>query len=262
MEMDMNRNEICSKSKFALATGAIAISLFAATAAFAQAQNSQGNNNSAVVSPGGAADGNTYGAWSTLWWQHMTSLPGNFDPTKPANCGFNQSGPVWFLAESPSGGTQNLSCTVPIAKAIFLPIINVECSTQEQPTFSVTNGVPNGGFGCTDEESCRRCATTYGDFIRTSMGTLSASVDGIPVDNLVTFRAASPTFTFKATANNVFINPTQGNAGRGTSVSDGYWLLVRPLRPGTHTIQVHGGFDLATLGNFTESAVYTITVTP
>src|ERR1700738_5319549 len=109
MEIDMNRNARCSKSKFALAMATIALGLLTAPGAFADDQNNQNSN---VFSPRGVADGNTYGAWSTLWWQHMTSLPGKFDPTTSPNCGFNQSGPVWYLAESPSGGTQNLSCAV------------------------------------------------------------------------------------------------------------------------------------------------------
>ena len=247
----MNRNSSCSKSTSALRMVAIAVGLLTAPVVFAQNRDFP---NPYVFSPQGAADGNTYGAWSTIWWQHMTALPGNFDPTKSQNCGFNQSGPVWYLVESPSGGTQNLSCTVPAGKAIFLPIINVECSTQEQPTF------PNG-FGCTDEDSCRRCATTYGDHIRTSSAYLNASIDGVPVTNLTAFRTASPSYTFTATNNNLFISPTQGNGGKGTSVSDGYWLLVRPLLPGTHTIHVHGAFD-STAGNFTQNALYTITVTP
>ncbi|MFJ1255262.1 hypothetical protein [Cupriavidus sp. CuC1] len=252
----MKRNTSSTKSNYLLIMAGIAVGMLTAPAAFAQNQNNQDSQNPFVTSPQSAAYGNTYGGWATLWWQHMTSLTG--DPT--ANCGANQSGPVWFLAESPFGGTQNLHCTVPAGKAIFLPIINVECSTQEQPLFPST-GVPNGNFGCTDEENCRRCATTYGDHIRTGPGYLNASVDGVPVTNLTAYRTATPSYTFTAANNNLFINPTQGNGGRGTSVSDGYWLLVRPLVPGTHTIQVHGAFD-STVGNFTENVLYTITVTP
>ncbi|MBP0595684.1 hypothetical protein J8I87_39825 [Paraburkholderia sp. LEh10] len=255
----MNLNCRYSKPVLALAAAAMAIELMTAQAAFAGRAgidefraDIHAVGGGSVFFPSGATDGNTYGDWSTVWWQHMTSIP--FDPT--TNCGYGQSGPVWFLAESPSGkGAQSLSCTVPAGKAIFVPIINVECSTLEKPPFSTSpNGMPNGNFGCADEESCRRCATTYGDHIVAS--DLNASIDNTPVTNLTTFRAASPPFTFNAANKNVFINAV----GRGTSASDGYWLLVRPLSVGTHTIRLHGSFDI--LNNFTEDVVYTIIVTP
>lgn len=138
----------------------------------------------------------------------------------------------------------HMSCTVPAGNAIFVPVINVECSTIEAPPFK-----------CADAESCRRCATTIGSHIVAR--TLSASVDNVPIADLPAFRAPSPSYTFTVPSHNV-LNVTPGTY---TSVSDGYWLMVKPLPPGTHYIHTFGAFDY-TQGDFTENVLYKVTVSP
>lgn len=240
----MEHHENRSKSGLALTLAAIALGFLTAPDAFAQ----DTDDNYGVSPPYLAAVGNTYGEWSTVWWQHMYSIPSAQNPlSDPKKCGVGQSGPVSFLGAPLSGSQQvvNESCTVPAGNAIFLPIINVECSTGEAPPFQ-----------CTDAESCRKCATTIGSHIVKS--TLSASVDNVPVTGLLAFRAPSPSYTFTIPSDNVL----GVHAGTYTSVSDGYWLMVKPLRPGTHYIHTFGAFDSTVGGGFTENVLYKITVTP
>ena len=219
-----------------------------------------------IVPPDQAATatGQTYGAWSGKWWQWMLAIPfgqGLPNPTfysDGTHCNANQSGTVWFLTEPASGGVATEQCTVPYGQYIFIPILNAECSTYEQPLGVYPSS--QYGPGCTDEASCRACAKTLANLI--NAGTLNASVDGIPVTGLRSssspFRTQSPTFfQFSVPTNNFFATEGLSGAGAGMSVSDGYWLMIQPLKPGQHTIHVEAAF---TKFKFGENVTYSITV--
>lgn len=259
----MNRNARYRRLMLALA---MLGTLFGVAGHDALAQNDQ---NPLIVTPDQAlsATGQTYGAWSGAWWRWMLKMPfgqGLLNPTfysDGTNCSAKQSGAVWYLTEPAAGGVAAEQCTVPAGLNIFIPILNAECSTYEQPV-----GVyPTSPFGpgCTDEASCSACAKTLADLI--NRGSLNASVDGIPVTGLQSssspFRtqSQSPTFfQFSVPANNFFANEGLSGGGSGMSVSDGYWLMIKPFQPGTtHTIHVEGAF---TRFKFRENVTYTITV--
>ncbi|CAN0622884.1 KY49.ctg7180000000014_quiver, whole genome shotgun sequence [Burkholderia multivorans] len=212
------------------------------------------STNSAVYPPGNTALGLSYGEWSAAWWQWLLAIPtgpGNDQnpqdqPTGAIDCGLNQSGPVWFLAGSGSGATVTRTCSSNISSttSLLLPLINVECSTQDQPPFH-----------CTDAASCRRCAASFANFI--GPNTLHMSVDGIEVLNGVQgFRSQSPFFSFTTPANNIL----GSTGGPGMSVSDGYWAMLRPLSPGQHTIKFGGTLVRGPFSGFTQNVTYIITV--
>src|SRR6202022_1643583 len=64
--------------------------------------------------------------------------------------------------------------------------------------------------------------------------TLEATVDGRTLQNLEEYRAHSnpPPFTYTAVSGNLFGLPP----GSGKSVADGFWIMLRPLSPGKHTL--------------------------
>jgi len=116
-------------------------------------------------------------------------------------------------------------------------LINVECSTAE-------------GNADTPAE-LRACARGFAD----QFTDLSLTIDGVAVASPQRFRVVhSPVFQFTAAEGNVFGVPV----GTTRSVAEGYWVLIRPLSPGTHTISFGGAFPP---GGFTTSATYTLTVT-
>jgi hypothetical protein len=49
-------------------------------------------------------------------------------------------------------------------------------------------------------------------------------------------------------------------ATEGYSVSDGYWVMVKPLSPGTHVIHFEGSWTAA--GGAVQNVTYYLTVTP
>jgi hypothetical protein len=164
------------------------------------------------------------------WWQTFLSISGN--PLDRCDLG---TGEVVFLAGT-TGGAATRSCTISAGTSILVPLINVECSVAE-------------GNGDTPAE-LRACARDFAE----QFSDLSLTIDGVAVGGLQRFRVHSPVFQFTAAEGNVFGVP----AGTTRSVADGYWVLIRPLSPGTHTISFGGAFPP---GGFTTFVTYTLTVT-
>ena len=140
-----------------------------------------------------------------------------------------------FLAGT-TGGAATRSCTIPAGSSILVQLINVECSTAE-------------GNGDTPAE-LRACARGFVE----QFTDLSLTIDGVAIADLQRFRVQSPVFQFTAAEGNVFGVP----AGTTRSVADGFWVLIRPLSPGTHTISFGGAYPP---GPFTTFVTYTLTVT-
>lgn len=187
--------------------------------------------------------GKTYAEWSAAWWQWAISIPADHHPlTDTADCSTGQRGPVWFLGGAFNAtGTAVRTCTLPAGKALFFPVLNVECSTVESPPF----------FG-RNEAELRACAKAF----LASAKDLFAEIDGIPVQNVIYFyRTQSPLFNFSAPEPNVL-----GVTGpvTGQSVSDGWYLFLPPLSVGTHTL--HFGGKVPEFSQ-TQDITYHLTVT-
>jgi hypothetical protein len=190
-----------------------------------------------TVQPTDSYAGKTYSQWSAAWWQWAaSSTPSPVADTTGADCAVNQDGPTWFLAGN-TGGLTSRRCTIPSGKAILIPIIAGECSTVENPG-----------------QDLRLCAAGYMDAV-TETGV---SVDGTPValgrPESGRFRFATAPFPLTFAPGNAFgVNP-----GRTTSVADGFWVLVKPLREGKHMIDFNG--SAPALG-FSLTVHYDLTVT-
>jgi hypothetical protein len=145
---------------------------------------------------------------------------------------------VWFLAGV--GGTLERSCTIPKGKKVLIPLISVECSNLEAPPF----------FGETAEEQAA-VAASFADLI--DVDSLFLTVDGVAVGDLGDFRFQSPQYEFTAPTPWIFGE----TGGTGTSVSDGYWVMLKSLPKGEHT--VHFGGSIPAFG-FSIDMTYYLTV--
>ena len=217
------------------------------------------NGNPGVLPVGSSPHGKTYGEWSAEFWKWQFSLPVDRNPIfDTAACSEGQSGHVWFLGGTTSAieiepgvilGEATRDCTVPVGTALFLPIVNVECSTVE-------------GNGATEAE-LRGCASSFADAIT----DLSAELDGVPLKNLSAYRVESALFTFGPLPDNNVLQFFGVNAPAGTvsaSVSDGVHLMLAPLSRGDHTLHFHGALDLSSIGGptFVQDITYHLTVVP
>jgi hypothetical protein len=182
--------------------------------------------------------GSTYGQWAANWWNWITSIPEENNPVGDETgekCAIGQKGPVWFLPGT-AGGKLERSCTVPAGKAIFMVILDAECSKTEFPKLNT-------------EEEFRKCT---GDL--NEGATLSATVDGIKLKDLEKYRVESPMFNMTFPSNNIFGQ----KAGPTIAKSDGWYVILEPLSPGTHNVSFAGSI----LGNpVTGTESYTTDVT-
>jgi hypothetical protein len=190
-----------------------------------------------VYPPGAHPFGRSYGQWSAEWWrQAFGVVEGDRAPFESGSvdCSRLGTGQVVFLVGTTVTNTATRSCSIPAGTAILFPLINAECDSRDALT----------------EAKNRSCARFYAD----KFTNLTATVDGVAVPNLTAFRFQSPVFTFTAAEGNYFL----AKAGfYSHAVADGYWLMLAPLRPGTHTVSFGGE---APFFDFSTRATYTLTV--
>jgi len=228
--------------------------LFVGSSSFAKPAKDPlpGNDGNPRVLPlGGTPYGMTYGEWGARWWQWALSLPLTDSPLNDptgAHIAAGQTGPVWFLAGtfcpdlvSCDVAVATRTATIPPGKALFLPLLNAECSTFE-------------GNGTTEAELLA-CALAGGDL---AIG-LFCEVDGVPLQNVAAYRAHSGLFTWgPLPADNIFVAfGVSAPAGTSSpSVQDGYYVMLPPLSAGEHLLHFGGNFG----GFFGEDITYHLTV--
>jgi hypothetical protein len=193
-----------------------------------------------ILPPDSRPYGNTYAEWSARWWQWLLAIPTPENPnldTTGQHCDEGQAGPVWFLAgafgpPAPVIGTR--ICTVPVGKALLLPLTN---TLYGAGAFDCTP--TNPGVDC-DLNALRQLAAAD---IDARVPLPAVEIDGIPVENVDDFRFQSPVITLTYPADNVvsFLFNAPVPAGTYTpNVSDGYFLILAPLSKGEHTIRLNG----------------------
>ena len=172
------------------------------------------------------------------WWQWIASL-NNITDANPftdlgqdgCDVGLQDNGKLLFLVGSvkdPETGFVEHECGVKQGTAILFPIVNVVCDDLEGPPF----------FGANETEQ-RICANNLMD----NASALHANIDGFKVIDPEQYRIDSPAGGFEFTA--VLGNPVSIPPGNGTGVSDGFWILLKPFKPGEHTISFSGNITFA-----------------
>jgi hypothetical protein len=200
-----------------------------------------------VIPPNSSAYGKTYGEWAAAWEQWFFSMPVTASPEfDTADCSTGQRGHVWFLPGIfLTGGELTRNCTIPTGKALFFPVVNVwadntGCSDSLCPptTYNVTQ------------------LSAVAAALMDQSSQLSCVIDGSPVRGLANqppYRVtASFSYTLPDDPNNVInwamlnfcsATPPGCMASGGTispAVTDGVYVMVAPLPPGDHTIEVSG----------------------
>ena len=193
------------------------------------------------------------------WWQWITGLDSNvvnpFTELGQDGCdaGLQDNSKLLFLVGSAKDnvtGFPEHECGIPQGTSILFPIVNVLCDDLEV----------NTPFFAQTEQGQRICANNLLD----NYYNLTLEIDGYEVQNLEQYRIDSPAGGFEFTA--VPNNPVAIPAGNGTGVSDGFWILLKPLKPGEHTITFSGAIDFRDVPGlgfiFEAGATYFLDVQP
>ena len=163
--------------------------------------------------------------WSQAYLQWIAAFPRDRSPiadASGASCAARQQGDVWFLATSDGTTPVARLCAVPVGKSLFVPIVStMERSGNKEP-------------------DCGSMARIAAEHLTQHVSQLTMTIDGVPVDELASHRQASGGCfplglrqTPRLTA--------------ATTVADGFYVMLRPLAPGLHTIAVGAKFDSTSL---------------
>jgi hypothetical protein len=187
--------------------------------------------NPGVAPPNSTIYGQSYGDWAAAGWQYVVGFPAATNPLNDpegTNCADGQSGPVFFLVGTSGGAAERDECVAPVGKSIFFPAMNFFCAAPEDGTV---------------EEMVALCSWAT-DLIT----DVQVTVDGMPVEGLKEdYRFPSPVFPFDGAIDNPY-DTFCGGVPSGTcyegahtaGFSDGYWIMLRPLSVGQHTIHMFG----------------------
>ena len=227
-----------------LASVVLVVLSLASTSQYAWMQSpATSSNNPAIFPPDSQPYGLAYGEWTAKWWQWAHSIPTENNPMLDEtgeDCAQaqNQTSPVWFLAGT-SGGSVERTCTIPAGKAILFPVVNT---------------VNIRAASETDEELLAG-AKNQVDLVT----TLEASIDGVPLQDLWSYRIQSPFFDVTLPNDNIF-GISQGSY---RAVADGYWVFLEPLPTGQHEIRLHGVMGdptAASIVNLETAVTYHLTI--
>lgn len=186
-----------------------------------------------LVPPGEQVEGLSQSDWSREWWQWAGSFNREDSPVADRvgdKCHLKQSGAVWFLAGT--YGTQRTvrTCKVPRDKYLFFPLINyvvMRPASRDVSCDAVTKTAKN----TTD-----------------NAGMLVLEINGRRVDNLASHRQATgKCFDMGAR--------TEEKYSVFPSAANGYYVMLRPLKPGKHVINFGGA-----LPSMLQAVTYTLIV--
>jgi len=175
--------------------------------------------------------GRSQSDWSRAWWQWAGSFQQYESPIADktgARCGLKQSGAVWFLAGTYGTGRTIRTCSVPAGKLLFFPLINYIVG----PAYA----------GRTSCESVRGLAREMTD----GVSSLVLELDGKVIENLESHRQET---------RECFDLAERVGGGVFPSEANGYYVMLRPLSRGTHTLNFGG-----ILPSMSQAVTYTLHV--
>jgi hypothetical protein len=212
------------------------LSIAAAITVFAVSSSAALAGPPLTYSPDQVVFGNKMNEWSAEWWQYILSIPTSVNPlVDPTNnCMVAQHGPVWFLV-----GAANATCSIPQGKALFFPILNlVDVNTTNQSVAQLRAEIAP-------------CMT--------GASNLTLHVDGQYVAIGSQQHVLSVPFAITLPADNLFGLPS---GIYSPAVDDGYYVMLKPLAVGPHTITFTGNSPgcLPFTGPFSVNVTYTLNV--
>jgi hypothetical protein len=176
-----------------------------------------------AMPPGAVHAGRPPHELANAWWQWMVatgSAPAGDDQGR--QCRMGQTSDVWFLAGSVYSLKMRRSCFVPRDRPIFFPVIN----TVYWPDVI---------------DSTSTCAASLARvaFYNDAVADLFVELDGKRLADVKRYRVASKE-CFDA---NKRAPAAAQQTRRYPSATDGYWIMLKPLSRGRHTLRFGGRYN-------------------
>jgi len=195
-----------------------------------------------------------YKDWAAKWWQWYVSVPKTQSPNnldypnhiQNQTCSVLQdpSSPVYFLF-SPYVEEKKADriCDVPKGKAVMIPIVSGEMDTGDPALME------NSTKGLTD-------TATSGN----NNALIAVTLDGTKLDfnQDQKYRVLSNPFTINLPEHNIW--EEKEKPGKYTGVTEGYFLLLKPLAVGNHTLYYEAGTGEPNPNQYAQSVTYHLRV--
>jgi hypothetical protein len=212
-----------------------------------------------VYAPHSTVAGKTMAEWTEAWWQWAYSYPVESSPfvqggpaaKKPADVpmGLGDVGDAYFLAGAivpnyapPVGEplTAYRQVTIPDDVPVFFPVMNAEDSIWEENVFRAPDN---------QVSSVNELWTIVDGWLASPPPGKFAQIDRLSLDDAGVDahreKSTPDGFEYTLPANHIitvfgYPDPEPGDMPT-LAVSDGWWLMTRPLKRGNHTIVFGGG---------------------
>ncbi|HVU51876.1 MAG TPA: hypothetical protein VHL80_14365 [Polyangia bacterium] len=201
------------------------------------------DGNPGIVPIAGPVGHAIYGTLAAKWWQWAAETPAPESAlldTTGANCASHQGREVWFLAGTLDGSPVTRSCAVPRGTYLFFPLAN-----------------DFYGAFTTDPAAHKTVPYLRSQVTCIADAVVSATIDGVPVNDPQQYLELSIPFAIHLPEDNIF-GVTAADVPHlllAPAVDEGYYLYLKPLAPGAHTIH----FTAESCGG-PQDVTYTLTV--
>jgi hypothetical protein len=166
--------------------------------------------------------GKSWQEWTAEWWRWFLSIPRDQHPSYDNGHTImvdNIHDPnVLFLAGT-TGGKIRDRVALPPKRAVLLPVINFTTSYSEQPDL------------LSEAEMIKHAESNIDDIVKKE-----AIIDGTTLFISEKNRVRTAPFDFAFPKNNIY----GIKEGPSRGVGDGYWIFLKPMRPGSHSIKTYG----------------------
>ena len=222
-----------------------------------------------VYAPDQNVRGESINQYVADWWTKVFQTPvhdAGGTVTNPMAAGGDTTaqgdgGKVFFLYGNLLGGAAH-TATVPTGTPVFIPVLPIEFSNFDTTTGNTGMTLPGGNTAAQLSDFAAQAATPA----LTPPGTLHLTVDGQSLPNVAAFREIAPTFSYVLPPTDNLDQFFFGNPDLHGLVSpaeaDGFYVMLKPLAPGTHTLDFGGTTPGGPLGALNVEITYTIDVVP
>lgn len=188
--------------------------------------------------------GIAYETWIAKYWNWDYSIPldsetNTFLGLKDNGCFIHKENSVAMLIDTAVGGTWNQVCTVPSGTAFLIPLWTGECDRSAK------------GFETASFEELSKCARDF------DLGKVSGEVK---VDNILLAKLGAVDYTTSIANNVTEISTKEFNVtipsdshmmfekpGNFGAAAHGWFVFLKPLPPGDHTIYYQNSVEPTTL---------------
>jgi hypothetical protein len=175
-----------------------------------------------IYSRGERPFGKSWQEWTTEWWRRFLSKPRDrhpfYDSDHASRVEKDEDPNVFFLAGTTEGKIKR-RIVLPPNRAVLFPVINFTTSYSEDPALK------------TEAEMIKHAKSNIDDIVKKE-----AIIDGTALPISKINRVQTPPFNFCFPTDNIY----GVKEGPSRGVGDGFWIFLKPLRPGSHIIRTYG----------------------